>query len=430
MIEIEDFYGSEVVEQSSAPLVGLELKPARTFPLVDNIHKKRISKPDIGSNKWFREHLLLARKKIYPELKALIGTRDAPITPPVIKHLEGGYKRPLVLGSDKQWFGGQKLPKCLEKAALKLMGCRRKWLSFVTTVTSAQFTIQTTRDALVADGKQLEGFLRKRMPNARMVLVPEVSIHRLSEMNDGLFPDARWKMGKSPDQVVYKVHFHCVFYCPGKTHQVVESELKYYGNGKRTPYSGEQQVRALPLSNNPQRSVRKPDALEDQKPDVLGVLGYSTKGHFKAPNKKSTFDAFAEWLVIQSFIHDNDDLIRVINMRKKLTLPCDCGTKRLENQKCQSCHDKTWLIVDKDFYGDGSASKTLSNDSIAPSYSSSSEFDSDSSDNLDGNGTISLNCARPTHWQIIQNSMVGKKLTELSAWIKTSVRRWSGWRGP
>lgn len=422
MIEIEDFYGSEVVEQSSAPLVGLELKPARTFPLVDNIHKKRISKRDIGSNKWLQAQLLLARKKNYRELKPLIGTQAAPITPPAIKHLEKGYKRPLVLGGSNPWVVGQKLPKRLEKAALRLRECPREWLSFVTIVTSAQFSIEATKEALEADGKKLERFLRKRMPNARMVCVPEVSIHRLSEMHDGLFPDARWKMGKSPDQVVYKVHFHCVFYCMGKTPRYVEHCMQFHKSKKRTPYSGDQQVRALPLKAEPNSGRRKSDARH--KPDVLGVFGYSTKGHYKAPNKKSTFDAFPEWLVIQSFIHDNDDLIRVINMQKKLSLTCSCGTKHLENTECQSCENTTSRNFVDEFYNDDLESETVTDDSIT----SDSEYGSDN--HIEVASTISLNCARPTHWQIIQNSMVGKKLTELSTWIKTSVRRWSGRRGP
>lgn len=82
-------------------LVGLELKFVWIFLLVDNIYKKWISKFDIGLNKWFWEYLFLVWKKIYLELKVLIGIWDVLIILFVIKYFEGGYKCFLVFGSDK-----------------------------------------------------------------------------------------------------------------------------------------------------------------------------------------------------------------------------------------------------------------------------------------------------------------------------------------
>ena len=382
MIEIEDFYETEIVKQSSAPLVGLELESVRNFSLVDNFYKKRINKKDIGSDEWIDRLLQLTRKKIYPDLKSLIGTEADPITPPVIKHLQSRFKRPFLRGSKHHRFYGQKLPKRLEGAALRLLECPREWLWFVTIVTSANFSYQSAIDAIAIDGKKLDRFLRKRMPNSRMALIPEVSIHRLSEMNDGLFPDARWRAGKSPDQVVYKVHFHCVFYCPGKNAHNVEHELRFYENGKRTPYSGEQQVRALPLKDDPKS--------KENRPDVLGVLGYSTKGHFKGPNKRSTFEAFPEWLLVQSHIHNNDDLVRVINMRKELTLTCRCGSKHPDTEQCPDCCNPSWLKVDHDFYGD----HTLSKPKIHKTVPKDSYHDS--KDQLEDDSNIIVNCPRPT----------------------------------
>lgn len=54
--------------------------------------------------------------------------------------------------------------------------------------------------------------------------------------------------------------------------------------------------------------------------------------------------------------------------------------------------------MDKDFYGDGLVLKILLNDLIVFSYLFFLEFDSDFSDNLDGNGIIFLNCVWLIYW--------------------------------
>lgn len=387
-------------------LAGKQLRPERPFRLVENIYNAGVSRQDIGSKKWLKLILKLLRKQRYPDLIRIIGTNERPINPPYVKRILNGSSRPYIRGQSNIRFLGQQLPKRLEEASLRFRECLPRDLSFLTVVTSAQFTIEDTLRELNDNGASLERFIRRRFPDSKWAIIPEVSIHRLSEMNDGLFPDARWRLDKDPDHIVYKVHFHGIICCPKLTPDQVQEAFKTTPTGKRSAYCGEHQVRALP--------VEMDEMSPGNKPDVLGCFGYATKGHFKMPNTKRMIEGAAEWLVIQDHIYNNQSLIRIGGMRggiKVSSEPCDEIIPQSKDYPNRSGEVDEW---DREIHCEKYNLDVRTSEQVTSTYFGSHNTKIVKIVNL-------LNWLRPTYWKTVTNSALEKRHLSRSELLRQSL---------
>lgn len=379
-----------------------------TSALRYNAQNMRVGKKKIGSKKWTDGLLNTTRLMAYPELDHVIGTGDAPITPEFISRRNNLQNQSRTRSTDEgshEYCPGarQKLTKRGYKAMVALRKCPRVWTSSVTVVTSIATTKEAAVEQIETDGRQLGSFIERRFDNAAYVLVPEVDLILAKNVAANLFPDARWMRDLAPNQIVYKVHSHCVIYVPNMGSGKVEQAFKFTKSGKRSRlYAGANRVRALPVDVEPGN--------HDDRPDVIGCIGYAEKRHYRPAITDRMLETFPEWLWLTDKIEANPNLMVIGGMRRGIKDYCrHCETYFPLEEKCQ-CEPIISVIDDRydDAPSDGITSVGICSQELG-------------NDNID-NGKISLNCSGASHWNKTCNSATKKELVHVHQFVGLAQR--------
>lgn len=274
-----------------------------------------VGKSKIGSKGWTKQILYRLRMQMIPELIPIIGTVKDPKHPPWMRKKRHGGIRIRFPQSEETGPSSRKVTQgeCFDprtERALEAMeqrGTDRQY--FLTVVTSMQLTHDAAIEAAYHDIRQLDSYIRRRIPNAIYVLSVEVDVCLAGDVADGLIPNHKWKQGLSPNQLVYKVHVHAPISAPDHTIWSLEDVFTKTATGKRSNlYSGSNQVRAIDMY------VVSVDGVDT--PDVRGCIGYARKNHYRAPVTSGMLEGCAEWLLIANAINTNPNMTRVGGVRK------------------------------------------------------------------------------------------------------------------
>ena len=173
--------------------------------------------------------------------------------------------------------------------------CPPEFLFFITVVSAFARSVDEAKKLVEVEGLKLNRYMRRRFAHAKWLLFCEIDGVLAKNVAADILPNPRWKEGLADNEMLFKVHYHGIGYIPGKTSDEVEAAFKKTESGKISKmYRGNKQVRVLP--------VRIVDDSGKKKPDVQGVAGYATKGHFRPPVKPRMLEGLPEWIDLTQFI--------------------------------------------------------------------------------------------------------------------------------
>ena len=286
--------------------VGPRLTPRRRITSLQfNILNMRIKQHAIGSPKWWKS-LISGMVKLGCEELA-----DIPFSygKPTFLRRKGvdwhdlWYKTGKDNPKRKRRGEPPRFSRRVTKAVNTLRETPKGRVAFLTTINAIGLSAWEALDLVGSEGRRLESFIRRRFPHAVFVLFPEVDLLLAKNVKTDLLPDRSWRRNTPDNHVVYKIHLHGLISVPGMTPPEVERAFKFTKSGKRSRlYSGNNQVRALPLEKEP--------GSRSSTPDVLGIAGYATKLHYRPPVKERMLEGFAEWVWLNHRITSDAGLIR------------------------------------------------------------------------------------------------------------------------
>jgi hypothetical protein len=180
---------------------------------------------------------------------------------------------------------------------------------FLTVVTTIQFSHDDAIKAALYDVTQLDQLIRRRIPGAMYILIPEVDSYLVQDVDVGLMPDATWKNGVDPNLICHKVHIHAPIFAPGHTAASLEKVFTTTATGKRSRlYSGANQVRVI--------DTRIIEVNGQKVPDVRGCVGYGRKSHYRPPVDDRMMEGAPEWFLIADAIASNPKMVKIGGLRK------------------------------------------------------------------------------------------------------------------
>jgi hypothetical protein len=302
----------------------------RVESLEYNIRNMSAARHQIGICQWWAQLTRHLIEMDFPELENLPFVRRKPW---FVANAErrSKKKRMEAASSDlgnQLWGSASGYSARVDRMLDLLHTCPIEHTSFVTAVCAIGMSTEQALALVKSEGAKLDRFIRNRFPNAIWLMFPEIDVVLAEHIELGLLPDRKWRIGVNGKTLVYKVHFHGIIYAHGITPADVESSFKYYRSGKRVKcFSGANQIRSIPLYDDP--------GTEEIKPDVYGVAGYSTKMHFRPPVPHRPLEGFAEWCWVNSMVSSDDSLIRIGGVRAGIrAMRANSGLSGRANEVC------------------------------------------------------------------------------------------------
>lgn len=291
----------------------------------------RVGKQKIGDRSWV--NLLLAGTRLLgqPELVDLVGTLQSPKVPEFMRG-----KRPQGKSVQSPTKVRKRVSERSYKGVKALQQCPVAQTSSVTVITSLVTSRHDALNRIEADGKRLASFIERRFSNAVYMLMPEVDLKLAKDVKRHMVPNTEWITSLDQNQIVYKVHFHCVVHVPDFDSEKLAKAFRVTNGGKRSRlYSGLNQVRAISIKSDPNET--------DDIPDAQGCAGYAQKSHYRPPVEYRMLEGFPEWLWLQDKIASNPKFIVLggIHRRNKQFQSSNTNANNNKSSNTNANNDKS-----------------------------------------------------------------------------------------
>ena len=252
---------------------------------------------------------------------------------------------------------------------------------FLTVVTAICLTKEEAIATVEKSSDALGRTIANRFDQPVWAMFPEVDLVLASKINEGLLPGPSQLRDVEENRLVYKVHFHGLFAAPDITPKFVEQAFKRTPSGKLCKnYAGANQVRAI--------SVRPVEAEGRTVPDVEGVVGYSTKTHFRPPVESRMFEGFPEWVWIVDQIKQNPRFISSGNHRDR-EVPQVCAKKAVVPNVTTPEETRPGMSDQQDEPGELMSEVTMVVNS-----------------GTDQGILLDINCSDPSHWESVKKTCI------------------------
>jgi hypothetical protein len=247
---------------------------------------------------------------------------------------------------------------------------------FISIVGSMEANVIDADTACEQFASTLSQWFRKRFPHCKVAVFVEADLVKVEAQPASILPDTRWKANIPAGTVMWKVHAHILAYLPfipfydgsdndawiADVGEAVKHSLQHQVSGKRNWLNGARQVDVQPMGTalkdvTPKSGWIGPNEYVERRskkkeyatvPNAAKRVGYSNKGHWKAPLPEDPFLGLTDWAWITARNLTMASRRRKVGFRKPTMIYCPDCQKFVEYdpEKNHCCWFETFSMLE------------------------------------------------------------------------------------